>query len=311
MRLKALKVVVIGNMKNRIAFFGASVTQQRNGYWKYFADNHKNFDVASFGYGSRHLNDAGVCYIDTVLDFEPDYCFIDWFSTGYIKYNEDKFYEIKEYINTIIHKFYSKGVKLIFLTFPDETVDKTEIYVKINNYLKEQGIPVIDISKSFNDLKVILRDGIHTTDFGSSEYSRIISDIFFNEIYEKHSIPSTYVGKNKFCDIKMLELNIVATEKIVLNGPCEVIGISQYIGPYTGLVKIDDKIFNNWDRWCHYEREMVNLKFNVNDTTVIEVLGDDFDRSACEYKNVWNVNKCLKLLTAFYIGEQLVLKEYN
>ena len=57
-------------MKNKIAFYGASVTQQANGYWEYFAKLNPNFDVKPFGNGSMHLNDAGICYIDDVINFQ-------------------------------------------------------------------------------------------------------------------------------------------------------------------------------------------------------------------------------------------------
>ena len=77
-------------MKNKIAFFGASVTQQQNGDWQYFANLNPQFDVRPFGNGSMHLNDAGICYIEDVIKFNPQWCFIDWFSTGYIVYGKDK-----------------------------------------------------------------------------------------------------------------------------------------------------------------------------------------------------------------------------
>jgi len=298
-------------MKNNIAFFGASVTQQRDGYWKYFADINPQFNVQPFGYGSRHLNDAGICYIDKVLEFEPEYCFIDWFSTGYIKYNEDKFDEIKEYINTIIYKFYSKNVKLIFLTFPDLTVDKADIYSRINGYLNSINIPIIDISNSFDNINSILRDGIHTTPYGSEQYAVIINQIFKDSMYEKLEIPVIYPDKTKYWNVKHIDLNITVTEKLILQGQSEVIGISQYIGPYTGLINIDGVTFNNWDRWCYYEREMVNLKFKVNELTTIEILEDDFDRSICEHNANWGMKKKLVLITMFYIGDDIKIIEYK
>ena len=55
-------------MKNRIAFYGASVTRQVNGYWEYFARLNPDFEVSPFGNGAMHLNDAGICYIDDVID---------------------------------------------------------------------------------------------------------------------------------------------------------------------------------------------------------------------------------------------------
>jgi len=296
-------------MKNNVAFFGASITQQQNGYWHHFGLKNPKLNIKSFGYGSMHLNDAGITYIDDVLKFDPEYCFIDWFSTGYIKYNEDKFDEIKEYIDTIIHKFYKNNCKLIFLTFPDKTVDKTEIYVKINSYLKSLAISFLDISNTFgNNINQILRDGIHTTPYGSEEYARLINDYFHNT---KITIPSTYPEENRYCTIKKLEINSIVNNFIKLSGPCEVIGISQVIGPYTGLLDIDGNIINNWDRWCYYERNMVNLRFKVNQETYIKILQDDFDKSLCEHHTNWGVNKCLKLQTIYYISGDLKLLSYE
>lgn len=296
-------------MKNNIAFFGASITQQQQGYWYHFGLKNPEFNIKSFGFGSMHLNDAGISYIDDVLKFNPEYCFIDWFSTGYIKYNEDKFDEIVEYINTIIHKFYKNNTKLVFLTFPDKTVDKTEIYQKINNYLKSINIPFLDISSVFdNNINEILRDGIHTTPYGSEEYARLINDYFHNN---EITIPEIYPPETKYCTIKELNLNSVITEFIKFSGPCEIIGISQVIGPYTGLLDIDGVIYNNWDKWCYYERNMVNLRFNVKDETIINVLQSDFDKSACEHNITWSKNKYLKLQKIYYISGDLKIINYK
>jgi hypothetical protein len=300
---------VIGNMNNKICFFGASITQQGNGYWKYFAENNKQFSIHQFGYGARHLSDAGICYIDKVLEVEPEYCFIDWFSTGYIKYNEHKFDEIKEYIDTIIYKFFIKNVKLIFLIFPDKTVDKTYIYNEIKKYIQSLNIPILDISESFDNIDEILRDGIHTTDYGAKEYAKKIQEYFYTEIYDKYQI--TYKPHiTKYCDIKQYSLNKIITKKLIISGNSEVIGISQYVGPYSGLIKINDEIINNWDKWCHYEREMINLKFKIDGITTIEVLQNEFDKSSCPTYTECNV-KILKLMTIFYIGEKIKILDYN
>ena len=44
----------------------------------------EHYDVNVFGYGSMHLYDAGMCFIDNVLDNNPNYRFIDWMSTGFL-----------------------------------------------------------------------------------------------------------------------------------------------------------------------------------------------------------------------------------
>jgi hypothetical protein len=122
-------------------------------------------------------------------------------------------------------------------------------------------------------------------------------------------IPPNYPGENKYCDIKKLKINSWVSKIIQFEGPCEVIGISQVIGPYTGLVDIDGTIFNNWDRWCYYERNKVNLRFKVRDKTSIKILDDDFDRSLCEHACNWDVPKGLKLNEAFYIGGSLKVEK--
>ena len=106
-------------MKNNITFFGASITQQSQGYVHYFANLNPQFNIKVFGYGSMHLKDAGICFIDNVLTTDPEYCFIDWFSTAYVDEAKENFEEICLYLDTILHKFYSKGVKLVFLTLPE------------------------------------------------------------------------------------------------------------------------------------------------------------------------------------------------
>lgn len=303
--------------KNKIAFFGASVTQQTDGYWKYFSIKNKNFIVQNFGHGSMHLNDAGIVFIDDVLKFEPDYCFIDWFSTGYIEYEKHDFEGMKKYIDAILYKFLSNNVLTIFLTFPDVSinsktnlpVDKKEIYKKLNDYIKSWGIPSIDLSESFDNLSEILRDGIHTTTYGSQIYANIISDEFHNRIFQKIEFPKEFPEKNKYCEVKKLEINSVVNEILTLEGNGEVIGISQTIGPYSGLLNINGIVVNNWDRWCHYERPMVNLTFNVEGISYIKILQDEFDRSSCIQRNNWQLIKFLNLNTLFYVGEEIKIKE--
>jgi hypothetical protein len=96
-----------------IVVFGASVTKQKNGFttklYKYF-----NHPIKVFGYGGMHLNNAAVCFIDEVIAEKPSYCFIDWFSSEYIKIND----EAVQYIDTLINKCSSINCKPIFLFFP-------------------------------------------------------------------------------------------------------------------------------------------------------------------------------------------------
>ena len=73
-------------MKKNISFFGASVTQQNDGYVEYFKNKNdiiQNYNVEKYGYGSMHLKDAGIIYIDKAMSSSPSYCFLDWFNDDF------------------------------------------------------------------------------------------------------------------------------------------------------------------------------------------------------------------------------------
>ena len=78
-------------MKN-IIFYGASVTQQsgQSGFVPTFKNmidlNQLEYNIIQKGYGSMHLYDAGIIKIDNIINENPSYCFIDWFSTGIYYY---------------------------------------------------------------------------------------------------------------------------------------------------------------------------------------------------------------------------------
>jgi hypothetical protein len=303
----------------RFAFFGASVTEQKNGYAIQFIKQNKCLNYNIFGYGSRHLNNAGICYIDDVIRSNPSYCFIDWFNTGYICYNEDKFNEIKIYINTIVHKLLYNKIVCIFLFFPNTSIssitnvpiDQTNMNIKLANYADEINIPYINLSNIFTEslLKQILNDGIHTTDYGSEIYAKYITKLFIENIYLKYKIPDKYPEKTKYHTIHNLKVNAIC-DKIIFNGVGEIISIEQLIGPYSGLLKLNEKIINNWDRWCYYERLSNNINIEVKDEVTIECLQDEFDRSLCKHSIIWSNKKYLNIKSVFYIGEINVLN-YN
>jgi len=293
---------------DKVAFFGASVTQQKEGYWKYFADLNRNFYIKNFGYGGMNLNNEGMVYIDEVLQFRPEYCFVDWFGTHYI--NERNFEEIKQNINTLAYRFFSRNVKLVFLIFPDKFLPRGEIYTDIGEYARSIGIEVIDMRKSFDNLDTILKDQIHTTKYGSDQYAKIITQVFYNDIFVKLEIPKKYPDKNKYCDIKKINIESDIFERMDLSGDCEVLGLLQIVGPYTGIVKVNETIFKNWDRWCYYERESINTRFAVKGKASLEVLQDDFDRSTCQHQCDWSVRKQLKLKGIYYIGKELKVLDY-
>lgn len=159
-----------------ICCFGASVTQQKNGYVKHLKREINDFLIIQKGFGSMHLNDAGMIFMDDVLKWDPEYCFIDWTSTGFIA----DYDAIKIYIETIIRKFTQKKCKLIFLFIPEKSknLQKTKMHQDCKRLLAEYGIFYLDLSLKFDNLDDILYDSVHTTREGSRKYAKYIADFF-------------------------------------------------------------------------------------------------------------------------------------
>jgi hypothetical protein len=298
---------MLGN-GDRIAFFGASVTEQKNGYPSFFSILEKNCKVQIFGYGSMHISDAGVCYLPEVLKYKPSYCFLDWFSTGIIK--EENLESIKNSIDYILHFLIKNKISPIWLIIPDLTLDKTKIYKTINEYLTSQNQSIIDISKENKDWSKYLRDGIHTQEKGAEFYGKIVHEQFQ---LIKTNPQKTHAANiiNRIGNIKRISLKYREYYKeINLEGNGCVVGISQIVGPFTGMLIIDGKPFTNWDRWCHFERKTMKMAFSVNEKAVITVLNDDLDTSTCREKCNWIYPKKIIIKDIFYTGKIKITKSY-
>ena len=293
-----------------ITIFGASVTQQKNGYAVKLKSKF-NEEVRIFGYGGMHLNNAGICFIDKVLEKDPSYCFIDWFSTGYTLINEKTI----EYIDTIIYRFSQKQCKLIFLIFPSRDYsEKISFYRFCKSHLETKSICYIDINDEIGSITDILRDEIHTTDYGSTKYSDIIYSYFMKN---KNSITvPNDIRPTKYLNINKIAVNRTFNKSIELEGSCEIIGFLLTIGPHSGLVElIEDKtsqVFNTWDPWCHYERKHFNLPCSIEGKIRINILQDNFDTSNCRRRyDFTKIKKTLIVHDIYYIGQYLTINNLS
>jgi len=275
-----------------ISFFGASVTQQKTGYAQMIKQFLNNFNINVHGYGSMHIHDAGVCFLDDVVKNKPDYCFIDWFSTGYINNY------INEYLDTITYKLQQNHDCTIIYLFFDRTDmndERLEMYEVAKKYADSHNIYYIELYNN-NNINELIKDQVHTNDFGSNFYAQKIYSEFMSRIYNKN-LPKIIVDKTKYCDIKVLDYMKEINDKLVIKGNGKIVGIYQSIGPYSGRVKINNNIIDVIDIWCVYERNNIKISVDVNDHITIEVLKG----KTSEYS--WETEpKCLKIIKIFYIG---------
>ena len=272
----------MNDLKNlKIAFYGASVTQQGNGFVDYFS-RIANIKVLKFGFGGMFLRDAGVCFVDKVIKSKPDICFVDWFSTDYI--NQDGKFNL--YIDTITEKLQRIGCRVIFLFFPNNrnSAECNEFYTISKSYLQNKGVEFISLDKILSNYPTteILRDVIHTSQKGSQLYAENI----LRYIENTPALPQAVVKPNVYSSFSVLPVKAFFNKKIVVEGNCYIQGFFMKIGPWSGMVQIDSSgdsfKENTWDQWCYYARDHFCFNLPVDGKVTFTVLNETFDTSSCE-----------------------------
>lgn len=290
-----------------IAIYGASVTKQKEGYAKRLKKD-LGEKVKIFAYGGMHLNDAAICFVQDVTKYHPEYCFIDWFSTGYTRTDNATI----EYIDTLIYAFSEIGCKIIFLFLPRNNIEeRKDYYTFCKAILNEREVHFIDINQELSpedELTNILRDAVHTTYYGSNLYSEIIISKF-DEIKSDLQILQN-ISPTKYNNIKKLKVSRTFNNYILLRGNCEILGFYVTVGPHSGLVKISDgkniSIINTWDRYCYYPRNHFVLPITLNGDLRFNVLNDAFDTIGYEGTyDFTNEKKKLIIHGIYFIGQRI------
>lgn len=293
----------------KIAFYGASVTQQRNGYVDYFAKLSKA-KVLKFGFGGMHLSDAGICFVDKVIAERPDICFVDCFSTGYM--NQDEKFNL--YIDAIVEKLQKINCRTIFLFFPQnkdlEISDWKSFYQICKNYLKNQGVERVSVDEILEQYPIeeILRDEIHTTKNGS----RLYAEEIFSYLQRSKQLSKANVKPNIYSSLSVLPVKRSFYQEVVLEGNCYIQGFFLRIGPWSGVVEISTgaslKKENTWDRWCYFERDHFSFNLQIEGKATFKISDESFDTSAC--KDDFDFSKYGKKLVVheiYYYGGNLKL----
>jgi hypothetical protein len=295
-------------MKEVVGFFGASVTAQKTGYTYLLSKKLKDDEIEThvFGYGGNHIDDAGICFLDNVIEKKNDYCFIDFFSTGYFEISQ----KLIEILDTIVYKFTKVNCKLIFLFFlREDHVKRIPFYNFVKEYLNKNGLFFLDINDYLEYSSDLCRDNVHTTELGSEKYANIIYEQFkINKCCINYPVNIT---ETRFCvKIKSISINKIFKDKLILKGNCFIISFYLIVGPKSGLVEVNGKQYSVWDIYCHYERPHFNLKnINVTNELEIKVLQNDIDYSKCKREITETcAEKELNILKIFYIGESIELK---
>ena len=294
----------------KIAFYGASVTQQRNGYVKYFAKL-STAKVLKLGFGGMQLSDAGICFIDKVVEIHPDICFIDWFSTWYM--NQDGKFSL--YLDVIAEKLQKINCRIIFLFFPQNKdlniADWKYFYRTCKNYLTNQELEYVSLDEILSEYPIheILRDRIHTTKKGSRLYAE---EIFRYLKSVSSSINHVNAKPNIYSTLSVLPVKRSFNKELVLEGDCHIQGFFLKIGPWSGIVDIlSGKLSmkeNTWDLWCYYGRDHFSFNVPIEGRATFKISDEPFDTS--ESRDKFDFSKYKKKLVIheiYYYGGSLKL----
>ena len=258
-----------------------------------------------------HLSDAGICFINKVVELKPEICFVDWFSTAYS--NQDSNLEL--YIDAIAEKLLKIDCRVIFLFLPNKRNAKEcgweNLYSCAKNYLKKQGLEFICIDEALSDCtpEEILRDEIHSTEKGSRLYAETIYDYLQNH----PQLPKAEVEPNIYSSISVLPVKRGFDKELILEGDCHIQGFFLKIGPWSGIVDISTSNLstkeNTWDRWCYYGRDHFSFNLPLNGKALFTVSDEKFDTTSCK-ENVdfskYNKKK-LVIHEIYYYGGSLKL----
>jgi hypothetical protein len=179
--------------------------------------------------------------------------------------------------------------------------------------LKKYQIPYIELDNEIEYDDKLLRDIVHTTDYGSEVYANHIYDKYvFLQRNNLLVIPQN-TKYTEYCDIKQIVIDKEIKKFITLHGDCRILGLEIIKDSYCGILNIKTQkrsySINTWDEWCYFERNsIIRLNENIKNIT-INVSQNTFDVSLCENKNIDfnNINKKMNLRSIFYIGNNIKL----
>lgn len=290
----------------KVAFFGASVTAQKEGYVTVFQNLTKDKDITVFrnSYGGMSLDDAGICFIDEVLKDSPNYIFLDWVSASV----SQEGVLLKKFLDCIIRKCLLQNSIPVFLIIGTLPMPKKRnmMIEETIKYAEEFNLYFINLFDKVN-LKELIKDSVHTNSKGSEYYGKRVYEEFCGIL--KQGLRNYEISeKNIYCDILYKDLDYSVESYISIEGNFQLIGIYQDIGPFSGLIEkhVDSKIDKEsiWDIYCHYTRKILKINTTSECKNVkVNILQENFDTSTCrrEY-DFTDKKRYLRIYKLFYIG---------
>jgi hypothetical protein len=182
-----------------------------------------------------------------------------------------------------------------------KTGSHTNYFSSLAKYLSKVNVPYLNldcIEIESGDLK---EDGLHTLEKGALKYAK--------KIMENLSVLNpilTFPLSNELFNVKELNQTFVAEvgEEIHIASiePCHVIGITMIVGPKSGIILMNGRPINVWDKWSG--RDRTTIKYNFYTPCTIKPTDTAFDKSSSALQPKWGpVN--FEIRKIYYVGNDL------
>ncbi len=249
-----------------ILFFGASVTEQLEGYFKFIKENilFHSHSIDRYSFGGCHLDDAGFFNVGKLRGLNPDIVIFEWNTTARKIYDQDR-------VNYIFDQVVEMRALPVILILPHEgniNVDR-ESERQMIKLANDYGYPLIDIRKEIISryaLNELLRDGVHTNLLGGEIFGSTIAINMLSILSEPRCLRditkmnSDHFKIDEFVFGKSgMEIKKQITFVVHLKSKKWGLCLYHEIGPFSPVAKISiNKQFNKklsfWDPYCHYSR---------------------------------------------------------
>lgn len=303
-------------MKN-ILFYGASVSAQsgKSGYFDNLESS--EYDFMRMTFPSSQFYNAGFYNVMNIgkLAKKPDIVFFEWSTTG-----ENEFDLVR--LKYVLQELISNGLFIVFLILPkkDTYSNNRKCDDQLYKISADSNIPLLDLRYVLqeNNIDEVLRDNVHTSDFGAKLYANAILEYLNSK--PKSDCKNIIVDKVPNFKIMQYDLDIILHENqfLIFNYSSNLenseIAMSHIKGPYSPIIEYidNDELIakhNFFDPWCYYERENFDtlvgeavINKSKNKSIRLKISSDTPDYSITKTQEVFNIPKILNIKSVYTAG---------
>lgn len=262
----------------KILVLGFSVTAERPGFVglaKDTLEQRHNAEVVKVGLGGLQPYHARYLFPQIIADHDPDILILDHATPAFRNFYNDQA-DYRNSLLSILRECYERRIRVAVIDFPRTDVDYDTDWVskcheRISSALK---IPYLRIPVT----EGVLRDEVHTTEFGSRFYADALLRIVPLAV-EPDVEPAYFEGVPRYGSVKIADIlpdeatttidrGGYATDMITIPArktltipfasPQHIGGFTTLMGPRTGTLELQFSTVTRrqmaYDQFCYYER---------------------------------------------------------